>query len=122
MKIYLSGGITGIPLKNEPAFTAGALALREMGHEVINPLELDFADNDALDWYQCLRRDLAYLVTCDALVLLPGWEKSRGARLEVTVAKALDMPLYINKDNVLCLEYVSVDVTITPLVDFVAWK
>jgi hypothetical protein len=41
-----------------------------------------------------MRRDIAELVTCDAIAALDGWERSRGASLEVYIAKALGMPVH----------------------------
>ena len=37
--------------------------------------------------------DLQALDTADGVILLPGWERSRGARLEVQRAKARDVPI-----------------------------
>jgi len=33
----------------------------------------------------------AMLVTCDAILMLDGWQDSHGARLELTVASAVKM-------------------------------
>ncbi|HEX6940219.1 MAG TPA: DUF4406 domain-containing protein [Longimicrobiales bacterium] len=92
MRIYLAGPMSGIKAHNFPAFHARAAELRVQGYDVVNPAELD--DGDASKpWEHYMRRDLALLVTCDAVALLPGWQASRGATLEVHVANALGMPV-----------------------------
>lgn len=86
-RVYLSGPMAGIPNNNFPAFMEFAARLRAEGFEVVNPAELQ----DAGSWEQCLRNDLREMVTCDAIALMPGWEKSRGANLELHVAHRIGM-------------------------------
>ena len=88
-RIYVAGPMSGLPELNFPAFHAAAAALRAKGHEVVNPAEIN-ADPSA-GWNTCMRQDIAQLVTCEAVALLPGWEKSRGARLEAHIAGQLEM-------------------------------
>jgi len=40
-------------------------------------------------WEGYMRKDLAALLTCTHIVMLPGWELSRGAQLEKLVADAV---------------------------------
>ncbi len=88
MRIYVAGPMTGLPEFNIPAFNAAAAQLRALGHKVENP-----ADNAAGGtakphaWY--LRAALRQLLLCDGVALLPGWEASVGARLEVNVAASI---------------------------------
>lgn len=86
--LYLSGGMTGLPDLNRPAFNKAAKALRKRGYRVVNPPELDY-NEPKRSWSECLRRDIKHLMKCDKVATLSGWKKSRGANLEVYIAKAL---------------------------------
>ncbi|GKS93199.1 DUF4406 domain-containing protein [Acidovorax sp. SUPP2825] len=88
-RIYVAGPMTGYPELNFPAFHAAAAALRAEGHHVENPAEIN-ADPTA-QWLDCMRADIPRLVTCDAVFLLPGWERSRGARIEQALAAGLGL-------------------------------
>ncbi len=89
MLLYVSGPMTGIPEHNYPAFHAAAAALRRAGYMVANPAEK--ALPLGLPWATYLRHDIADLVKCDGVALLPGHESSKGATLEVMIANALGM-------------------------------
>lgn len=104
MKVYTAGPMTGMPLHNFPMFFAYQRALEEQGIEVENPADNDggtnwqeaYANAQAVthSWEYYLRRDLKRLLSCDAVVVLPGWRQSKGARLETDVAQRLGMPIY----------------------------
>lgn len=87
MRIYLSGPMTGIEQSNFPEFHRWAAILRAQGFEVVSPAEIQ----EAGTWELCLREDLRELCTCDGIALMPGWENSRGANLELHVAHRLGM-------------------------------
>jgi hypothetical protein len=90
-------------LFNFPAFDAAAKILREAGHEVFSPADRDRQDgfdpasNPAwvsgtnqphdLAWYMAI--DLPEVCRAEAIAVLPEWEQSEGARLEMLVALAL---------------------------------
>lgn len=86
--VYLSGPMTGLPEKNFPAFMKAALKLRGKKYRVVNPAELNIGD-PRYSWSECLRRDIKEMMKCNAVALLPGWKKSKGALLEVYIAKSL---------------------------------
>jgi hypothetical protein len=90
-KIYIAGPMTGLPDLNFPAFHAEAAWLRAMGNEVINPAEIN--PDHTKKWEDCMRADIAQLVTCDGIHLLEDWEHSRGATLEHHIARALGMAI-----------------------------
>jgi len=89
MRVYLCGPMSGLPDLNVPAFRLAAARLRGAGLEVVSPVEL--CDGSELSWAGCMRLDLKGLCECDRVVLLPGWEASRGALLELHVARELGM-------------------------------
>lgn len=86
-RTYISGPMTGLPEFNFPAFHAKAAELRQAGVDVINPAEHDEAPD--LPWQVYLRKDIKMLMDCDTIHMLPGWRKSRGARLELLIALKL---------------------------------
>lgn len=91
-RVYISGPITGVEDLNRQAFAQAAKALKSVGLIAVNP-----HDNGVPEWapWQAhMRADLKMLVDCDALVLLQGWEKSRGAKLERQVAVGLGLRVY----------------------------
>lgn len=95
-RLYLSGPMTGIPLHNFPAFNRAADRLRARGFTVVNPVDIN--EDPALSWQECLRSDIHELARCEVLVLLPGWEGSSGANLEVHVAHRLGLRIVALSD------------------------
>ena len=88
-RLYIAGPMTGLPDFNYPAFHAEAARLRGVGFHVENP-----AENPAPacgSWCAYMRLAIAQLVTCDGIVLLPGWRRSKGARVEYLLACVLGM-------------------------------
>jgi hypothetical protein len=91
MRIYLSGPMTGIENFNFDAFHEAAKNLRTLCNEVINPAE-HFGGDTSRKRSEYMRKDIATLLdNIDAVAVLPGWERSKGARLEVAIARELDM-------------------------------
>src|SRR5690606_37584397 len=76
---------------NYPAFHAAAAELRALGYEVENPAETDRPATDP--WQDFLRDAITKLVRCDGVALLPGHHRSKGARLEQSIAARLDIPI-----------------------------
>lgn len=87
--VYIAGPMTGYAELNFPAFHAEAAALRAAGLEVINPAEINV--DPTMGWSACMRADIAQLVTCERIHLLPGWSRSKGASLEHHIARALGL-------------------------------
>lgn len=111
MKIYIAGPMSGLPDWNFPAFFEAEAQLEALGHQPVNPAHNDGATvQEALEsagspdipnnpWRWYMRRDLPQVLEVDALCVLPGWQKSKGASLEVHVANAIGLPIYVLKNR-----------------------
>lgn len=88
-RVYVAGPMTGIADYNYPAFNAVADQLRAQGYEVENPA--DHGIVEGAQWADYMAYDLTRLGLCGVIALLPDWEKSQGARLEVLIAERLGM-------------------------------
>lgn len=93
MRVYVSGPMTGLPDFNRAAFNEAATWLRGQGFDVFNPAEQLGGDltGPRADY---MRTNIFQLLACDSLLLLPGWEQSEGATLEVAIARELGLPRY----------------------------
>ena len=90
MKVYIAGPMTGLPEFNYPAFNKAAEQLRARGYEVLNPADNKPAMDDPT-WLDWMRLALSQLIQADEVVMLPGWDKSRGATVEYDLAHALGL-------------------------------
>ena len=101
MRIYLAGPMTGYPMFNFPLFDKQRDFLKGLGHDVISPADLDreagfnpiFDCADADFMTKAILRDLTAITTVEALALLPGWDKSRGVKVELALAGFLQLDI-----------------------------
>lgn len=102
-KYYIAGPMRGIPYFNFPAFHEAKLEVERFGIPV-SPADIDLAmgfdpyvlphdfdwnslDMAAFDLRSAILRDVVALLDCQGIYLLRGWEKSKGATAEKTLAE-----------------------------------
>lgn len=114
IKAYIAGPMSGYPQYNIPAFDTAAWALRQQGWDIVSPAELDHPEIRAAclaspdggvigqtngiggTWGDFLARDVKIVADqVDAIVLLPGWEDSKGANLEAFVGTLCKKQFYL---------------------------
>ena len=91
-RIYLAGPMSGYPEFNYPAFHWGAGLLASAGVDPINPARTEGREARH-GWVDFMRASLRDLADCDGVATLTGWQDSRGAALEVHIARSLDLPV-----------------------------
>ena len=90
MNIYLSGPMTGIDGLNFRAFFEAEERLRCEGHTPINPARLPAG----LSYQEYIDTDLETIaIMADAILMLPGWQSSKGAKLERELAVKLNLKI-----------------------------
>ena len=82
-RVYIAGPMSGLPEFNYPAFFAAEELLREWGLNPQNPARNPEQEN----WQGYMKLAIAMLMTCEAIYLLPGWERSPGALIEHDLAR-----------------------------------
>lgn len=100
--VYLSGPMTGIDEYNFPAFREATAAIRAKGIAVHSPHEMDEDEGYTAPqgptpvtytskYFRFLQRDVELIGSgkVDAGVFLPGWQASRGARIEYNLIRDL---------------------------------
>ena len=96
---YIAGPMRGYPQLNFPAFFQAEKQLTKLGWKVYNPARMDREHPLKSPAYgpaecrQFAQRDLNVVTRVlhaergDALIMLPGWKKSMGARAENAAAR-----------------------------------
>lgn len=103
MRVYIAGPMTGYADYNVLAFNQAHTLLSNLGHEAVTPFDANSRvwmrhfgrpfnpATDKCDYgdpilKEMIAEDNAELCSCDAIALLPGWEKSKGTRVELLLA------------------------------------
>jgi hypothetical protein len=108
---YVAGPMSGLPQFNVPAFLEAQKMFEDRGFPVQLPADLDDPkivkqllqsedgahnpdQTGGLTWGDCLALDVKLISDkCHGVAVLPGWNRSRGARLETFVAALNDKPI-----------------------------
>lgn len=88
MKIYIAGKITGNP-NYKKQFAAAEERLKTQGNIVVNPVM-----PKGFNYKDYIFIGLMKLSMCDAIYMLNGWERSKGAKLEKQFAETLGMRIF----------------------------
>lgn len=100
MTIFISGPMSGLPDFNYPAFHEAGEYLHAKGEIFFSPAH-DWmgkerqppTPEEEKPWEHYMRKSLKMLLDCDRILMLPGWEKSRGATIEKELAIILNMQI-----------------------------
>lgn len=85
-KIYIAGPMTGMPKLNRPAFKQHAIKIKKSGNIPLNPAVLP----EGLKHEEYMDMCYPMVKIADEIHMLPGWENSKGAKMEFAWAEEWD--------------------------------
>jgi len=111
MRVYIAGPMTAYRDSNYnfPEFYKAQALLEMIGYTVHNPARMDIESGKAqfapfegrivtapdFTLADAMRRDIKVIADCEAIVLLPDWQNSKGAAMELQVARDFfQMPVF----------------------------
>lgn len=123
VKVYISGAISGLTQDEyEHNFGLAEALIMNSEHEPVNPIKVQACEHEDcwerynevrglptpggggptkadgttfLHHYSCyMKHDIAAMLDCDAIVMLPNWITSKGAVAELEVAKICGMKVW----------------------------
>lgn len=97
-RVYIAGPMSGHEDFNYPAFNQAAATLRGFGYFVENPAENNLPANS--EWADYMKKAIPQMLTCDMVILLKGWPRSKGANIEFNLAKDLGLEVIYFDDLV----------------------
>lgn len=93
MKVYIAGKVSGTSIAEcTMKFGKAQKLIESQGHEAVNPLAV--VNDWHATWHQAMRKCLSALMECDAIYPLPCALDSRGAEIELKIARDLEIPLF----------------------------
>ncbi len=87
--------------------------METLGFEAVNPCDLNHAGHDQT-WESYMRVDIIALMGCEAICLLPGWDRSAGAKCEYHLAQVLGMDVLVHADGPELTVEAAMDADIVP--------
>jgi hypothetical protein len=97
-KIYIAGKVTGLStVECTMNFGIAQVAIEKLGHQAINPLEV--VNDWACPWDLAMRKCIAALMLCDAVLALDNCSQSEGATIELQLAHKLRIPIFYEVEH-----------------------
>jgi len=87
--IYIAGKVQGDPNYRDKFYKAEGEIL-DAGYNPVNPAA---CISSREEWHSAMKKAIRLMLLCDGVALLPDWRKSKGAKIEVKIAKMIDIPV-----------------------------
>lgn len=111
VRVYISGPMSHVENNNRTAFMEAEARLRLAGRDPVNPVHfateeqfvkangMGAAFRETPEYAELISKCVSEVATCEAMVMLPGWEASRGAVAERERAILLGLDIFYDIDK-----------------------
>jgi len=90
--VYIAGKVTGVEYQvAQLQFDSAAKYLEALWYVAVSPL--DFVHPETT-WEEAMKISLNLLIQSDYILMLPGWQDSKGATMEREIAMKLGIPFF----------------------------
>ena len=90
-KVYIAGKISGMEEEAFGLFVQAEILLIKKGYEVVNPMKLPHKHDKT--WESYMKECLTEMMKCDLIYPLPNWNESKGAKIEMELARELGIKI-----------------------------
>lgn len=97
--VYISGPITHAPNGNRELFSEASKQIRNKGYFVRNPHEFCSFIPRHSEWEVYMRRCVQQLMDCTDILMLPNYHTSKGALIELELARALGIKIHLSIES-----------------------
>lgn len=99
-RIYISGRITGLSYREAETLFKEAQEYLSLNYDcvVVNPMN-QVPYNEKWKWEDYMIEDIKLLFHCDSIFMLTGWEMSKGARIECSIAKEMSKNIIFQENE-----------------------
>jgi hypothetical protein len=112
-RIYVAGPYSGNTLQTLNNMRTGMRKATELLTKGFAPFcpwldyqyTLMLRDGESISYEQYLRMSIAWLEVSNAVLLLPGWENSKGTLAEIEVAERLGIPVFKPEEESAMYDY-----------------
>jgi hypothetical protein len=96
-KVYISGKISDLDtteaIRN---FKHSESIITSIGMNPVNPMKNGLPVE--AEWHEHMGIDIKMLLECDAILMQPNWNESKGARIEKCIAKEFNMIIFYEEE------------------------
>jgi len=104
MRVYIAGPMRGYPQDNHAEFDRIEKLWKDAGHNPVSPAYMARAlgkerkegefDSTPKSMREVMIIDTVVICGCDGIALMKGWQKSKGATMELALAHSIGISVY----------------------------
>lgn len=96
--VYISGPMSNLPDYNRPAFHLMERIIKQTGCRVLSPARYPDKATELMSYQDHMRRDIKMVCESNIMIVMNGWEVSKGVEVELAVAKSIGISIFYEQN------------------------